>query len=32
MSKIIYWILEKRGITWGSKIEKPLDKFLYSLL
>jgi hypothetical protein len=32
MNRIIYWLLAKRGITWGSKVEKPLDKFLFSLL
>lgn len=32
MKQFIYWLLEKRGISWGDKITKSFDKFLYSLL
>lgn len=30
--KILWWILEKRRITWGDKIEKPVDKFIWGLI
>lgn len=32
MNKIVYKILEWRGIKWGDKIEKPFDKFLWRLI
>lgn len=30
--KILWWILEKRGITWGDEVEKPFDKFIWGLI
>lgn len=30
--KILWWILEKRGVTWGDKVEKPFDKFIWGLI
>lgn len=32
INKLIFFILEKRGITWGDIIEKPFDKFLWKLV
>lgn len=30
-ARIIEWILRKRGIGWGDKCVKPLDKLLWKL-
>lgn len=31
-AKFILWILEKRGLRWGDRVEKPFDRFLLKLI